>query len=101
MFLSLNGAGWFLNEKNSSFNLVFLFLFTEETFNRKKKMVGEQVAQDKRLEVHYKKMDTSELQPLVSTAAPAAAAVVTKDDHGSATIKISEVTDDKEEKCEE
>lgn len=62
----------------------------EETFNKEKKMVGEQVAKDKRVEGHYKKTDTSELQPLVSAAAPAAAAVVTQDDHGSPTIKISE-----------
>lgn len=99
MFLFLNGAGWFLNEKNGLVN--FLFLFTEETFNKEKKMVGEQVAKDKRVEGHYKKTDNSELQPLVSAAAPAAAAVVTQDDHGSPTIKISEDADDKEEKGEE
>lgn len=99
MFLFLNGAGWFLNEKNGLVN--FLFLFTEETFNKEKKMVGEQVAKDKRVEGHYKKTDNSELQPLVSAAAPAAAAVVTQDDHGSPTIKINEDADDKEEKGEE
>lgn len=73
----------------------------EETFNKEKKVMGEQVAKDKRVEGHYKKTDNSELQPLVSAATPAAAAVVTQDDHGSPTIKISEDTDDKEEKGEE
>lgn len=97
MFLSLNGAVWFLNEKNGLLNFIFLFLCTEETFNKEKKVMGEQVAKDKRVEGHYKKTDNSELQPLVS----AAAAVVTQDDHGSPTIKISEDTDDKEEKGEE
>lgn len=79
-----------LNEKNGLGKLISPFLLTEETFNKEKKMVGEQVAKDKRVEGHYKKTDTSELQPLVSAAAPAAAAVVTQDDHGSPTIKISE-----------
>lgn len=101
MFLSLNGAVWFLNKKNGLLNFIFLFLCTEETFNKEKKVMGEQVAKDKRVEGHYKKTDNSELQPLVSAAAPAAAAVVTQDDHGSPTIKISEDTDDKEEKGEE
>lgn len=101
MFLSLNGSVWFLNEKNGLLNFIFLFLCTEETFNKEKKVMGEQVAKDKRVEGHYKKTDNSELQPLVSSAAPAAAAVVTQDDHGSPTIKISEDTDDKEEKGEE
>ncbi|XP_048739734.1 uncharacterized protein LOC125654031 isoform X2 [Ostrea edulis] len=75
----------------------------EETFNKEKKVMGEQVAKDKRVEGHYKKTDNSELQPLVSAAAaPAAAAVVTQDDHGSPTIKISEEpADDKEEPGEE
>lgn len=95
MFLSLNGAVWFLNEKNGLLNFIFLFLCTEETFNKEKKVMGEQVAKDKRVECHYKKTDNLELQPL------AAAAGVTQDDHGSPTIKISEDTDDKEEKGEE
>lgn len=101
MFLSLNGAVWFLNEKNGLLNFMFLFLCTEETFNKEKKVMGEQVAKDKRVECHYKKTDNLELQPLVSAAAPAAAAGVPQDDHGSPTIKISEDTDDKEEKGEE
>ncbi|XP_061187389.1 uncharacterized protein LOC133195534 [Saccostrea echinata] len=72
----------------------------EETFSKEKKTMGEQVAKDKRVEGHYKKTDDSELQPLVSSAAPAAAAVVTQDDHGSPTIKINEEPAEKEEKEE-
>jgi hypothetical protein len=65
--------------------------------------MGEQVAKDKRVEGNYKKTDNSELQPLVSAAAaPAAAAVVTQDDHGSPTIKINEEpVEEKEEQGEE
>lgn len=74
---------------------------TEETFNKEKKVVGEQVAKDKRVEGNYKKTDNTELEPLVTAAAPAAAAVVTQDDHGSPTIKISEEPDNNEAQGEE
>ncbi|XP_022299061.2 uncharacterized protein LOC111107923 isoform X2 [Crassostrea virginica] len=73
----------------------------EETFNKEKKVVGEQVAKDKRVEGNYKKTDNTELEPLVTAAAPAAAAVVTQDDHGSPTIKISEEPDNNEVQGEE
>ncbi|XP_062569373.1 uncharacterized protein LOC134231428 isoform X2 [Saccostrea cucullata] len=73
----------------------------EETFSKEKKTMGEQVAKDKRVEGHYKKTEDSELQPLVSSAAPAAAAVVTQDDHGSPTIKINEEPAEEKEEKEE